>query len=69
VELLNKTGGQQKEDILAFVEENFERRFSEEVGKLQVDMHQLRADLIKWMFIFWNGQIGAILGILFAFFK
>jgi len=27
------------------------------------------SDTIRWMFIFWVGQIGAILGILFAFFK
>ena len=29
----------------------------------------LRAELIKWMFIFWVGQIGVITGILFAFFR
>ena len=29
----------------------------------------LRAELIKWMFIFWIGQIGVITGILFAYFK
>ena len=28
-----------------------------------------RADLIKWMFIFWVGQLFAIGGILFAFYK
>ncbi|MFH1838581.1 MAG: hypothetical protein ABH808_03785 [Candidatus Kuenenbacteria bacterium] len=28
-----------------------------------------KAEIIKWMFIFWIGQIGAILGILFIFFK
>ena len=29
----------------------------------------LRADLIRWMFIFWVGQVGVIVGILLAFFK
>jgi len=40
-----------------------------EIQVLRTDMHTMRADLIKWMFIFWAGQIGVILGILFAFFR
>lgn len=28
-----------------------------------------RADIIKWMFIFWVGQIGVLLGVLALFFK
>ncbi len=120
VELLNKTGDRQKEDVLEFVEEKFERRLSEEVGKLRGEIQEsrveiqqtradlvdriershtglvdriershtdlvdriershtglvdrietTRADLIKWVFIFWVGQIVALTGILFAFFK
>ncbi|MEW5946238.1 MAG: hypothetical protein AB1742_08575 [bacterium] len=42
---------------LEVIEEKFERRLSE-----------TKADLIKWMFIFWVGQIGVITGLLFAFF-
>jgi len=62
VELINHSQADQKKDILEFVEEKFERRLSEEIGTL-------RAELIKWMFIFWVGQVGVILGILFTFFK
>jgi hypothetical protein len=62
VDLINQSQSNQKKDILEFVEEKFERRLSEEVGTL-------RAELIKWMFIFWIGQVGVILGILFTFFK
>lgn len=29
---------------------------------------EVKADMIKWMFIFWVGQIGVILGILSVFF-
>ena len=32
-------------------------------------IEQTRADIIKWMFIFWVGQVGAITAIIFAFFK
>jgi len=98
IELINQSQTDQKAEILEIVEEKFERRLSEEMGKLRQEMgelkaelinkmadnkvetngliselrtelHQSRADLIKWMFIFWIGQIGMILGILFAFFK
>lgn len=62
IELINQSQSDQKNDILKFVEEKFERRLSEEIGKL-------KAEVIKWMFIFWVGQVGVILGILFAFFK
>jgi len=95
VDLLNQSQDRQKEDILEFVEEKFERRLTEEIGKVNerltdeigkvnqritsetakldkritTEIAKVRTDLIKWMFIFWIGQIGAILGILFAFFK
>ncbi|HKJ67614.1 MAG TPA: hypothetical protein VKA68_06625 [bacterium] len=95
VELFNQSGDRQKENILEFVEEKFERRLSEEIGRVNqritdetakldkritdetakldtrmtTEIAKVRTELIKWMFIFWIGQIGAILGILFAFFK
>lgn len=53
VEIINKATGNQKGDTIALVEEKFERRLSEETGKL-------RSDLIKWMFAFWLGQIGVL---------
>jgi hypothetical protein len=42
---------------------------SGEVNKLRAEMHDLRANLIQWMFVFWIGQIGVLTGILFAFFR
>lgn len=60
--LINKADERQKEDTLSFVEEKFERRLAEEIGKV-------RAEIIKWMFIFIFGQFWAIVGVLFVFFK
>ena len=62
VEVINKADERQKEDIVSFVEEKFERRLAEEIGKV-------RAEIIKWMFIFIFGQFWAIVGVLFVFFK
>jgi hypothetical protein len=40
------------------IEERFERRLA-----------TVEANIIKWMFILWVGQVGVITGILFAFFR
>jgi hypothetical protein len=36
---------------------------------LQKEIQKSKTDTVKWMFIFWIGQIGALLGILFMVFK
>jgi len=38
-------------------------------GEMVTSNAKIKADLIKWMFIFWAGQIGIILGFLIAFVK
>ncbi len=42
---------------------------SEGTNRLRAELHELRANLIQWMFVFWIGQIGVLTGILFAFFR
>lgn len=44
-------------------------KLKEEINKVDKRIESVKAELIKWMFIFWVGQIGTILAILFAFFK
>ncbi len=46
-----------------------DKRITEEVAKLDSKISETKADIIKWMFIFWAGQIFAMLGILLAFFR
>ncbi|HJX09497.1 MAG TPA: hypothetical protein VJ733_03245 [Candidatus Binatia bacterium] len=53
-----KVSGETPAGVVTLVEEKFERRLA-----------TVEATLIKWMFIFWVGQIGVITGILFAFVK
>ena len=102
VELINEAQKETQNNVIKFVEEKFEKRLSEELAKVRVELteriegvrtdlieriegvrtelkseiealktndEKVKSELIKWMFIFWVGQIGAILGILFAFFK
>ena len=69
VTLINEAGENNKKSVIEVVEERFERRLTEEIGKLRTDMADLRANLIQWMFLFWIGQIGVLTSILFAFFR
>ena len=39
------------------------------VGSLRTEIAEAKADTIKWMFIFWIGQIGATIGIILLFLK
>lgn len=38
-------------------------------SKIDNKISETKTEIIKWMFIFWIGQIGVMLGILFTFFK
>ena len=57
------------EGQLAKVEGNREAKIAQSSAALETKMANMRADLIRWMFIFWVGQVGTITAILFAFFK
>ena len=64
VDLINQMAAQAKDQTVEVVEDRFERRLTEEIGRLRVDMEKIRADLIKWMFIFWVGQVAITIGII-----
>jgi hypothetical protein len=46
-----------------------EKRLTEEIADLRCGIEKSKSDTIKWMFLFWIGQIGAVLGIIFTVFK
>ena len=54
VELINNATKGTKQDVLETSEDKFERRLSE-----------AKAELIKWMFVFWLSQIGVMAGLYF----
>lgn len=41
----------------------------DDLRKLEIKVEQLKAELIKWMFLFWLGQFASITAVLFLFFK
>lgn len=75
VRLLSALEKDTSERAVALVEERFARRVSEsearldgritnEVGRLRVDMASFKTEIIKWMFLFWVGQLVIIAGLI-----
>jgi hypothetical protein len=58
--MVNFTFADWKKDVLDTAADRFERRVTEETGKLRVDMARMETRLIAWMFVLWLGQIGAL---------
>ena len=48
---------------------NLNLQIHKEMGELNVNIHKDMNESIKWMFIFWIGQIGAMLAIVLLFVK
>jgi len=40
-----------------------------EIGNVRKELGEAKADIIKWMFIFWVGQVGVTVGIIMLFLK
>ncbi len=80
--LKNKVGESQAQAIVEFVEREVKEMLDdnsniyatkvdlkESVHQLELKLEKMRADIIKWMFIFWVGQTSLIITILMLFFK
>ncbi len=57
VEFFNKLSDSAKTSTIEIVEERFERSLTEEISAS-------KADTIKWMFIFWIGQVALLGGLI-----
>ncbi|HZD80080.1 MAG TPA: hypothetical protein VE646_08570 [Actinomycetota bacterium] len=68
-ELLNEVSVRTRGDVIEMAAGRFERRLAEEIGKVRAEIGASEGRITRWMFVFWIGQIGALLGILFAFFR
>lgn len=58
VGLLNEMDSASRTELRELNEQNF-RRFE---AKLEQRLSDLKADLIKWMFLFWLGTVATMLG-------
>jgi len=57
-------------EITTAVEKKIEHLSTkEDLARLDTKVSDTKSDIIKWMFIFWLGQIGATIGIILLFIK
>ena len=74
--LKNKIGEKEAEELESYVKSEIKNEFEnkkdvlaskEDVLLVKEDLANVKSEIIKWMFIFWIGQTGVTLGIIFAF--
>jgi len=53
-----------KEDLA-----NVKTELMVEIEKVRTEMQKMKADIIKWMFLFWIGQLASLIAILQIFFR
>jgi hypothetical protein len=59
-----------KEDIIDIKEDITDiKRIKEDFSELRLYIRKTNKDIIRWMFVFWLGQIAAMLTIVFLFLK
>jgi hypothetical protein len=68
LDLLQREKNDWSEQLLNVAVERFERRLTEEVSGLRIDMvRELRTahvEMFKWSFLFWIGQVAVMVGVL-----
>jgi len=69
IDLMATTNKSIKESVLETAADRFEKRLAEFMGEVRIQISEVKADLIKWMFVFWIGQVAVITGIIIAIIK
>jgi hypothetical protein len=66
-----KIGKVPAENLTSYIEEKIRDEFNDRSQYLvsKVDLANTKTDLIKWMFVFWIGQIAATFGFISLFLR
>ncbi len=69
--LKDKLGQQEARKLVEYIEAKVEKKLEEKQDILatKTDLANLKADIIKWMFLFWIGQLASLIAILQIFFR
>jgi len=69
--LTAKMGREAAENLTTYIEEKIRDEYNNKSQLLatKVDLANTKADIIKWVFIFWLGQIGVTFGFILFFLK
>ena len=60
VELINAAQEKGKQDMVELLVARFEKRLAGETSTVRREGAETRSFPFKWMFVFWIGQIGAV---------
>ncbi len=77
-----KIGREEAESLVTYVESKIKAEFetnakglvtkedlAREISRLELKVSESKSEMIKWMFIFWIGQIAATFGFILLFLK
>ena len=69
--LKTKLGEKEAKTLVEYIEAKVDKKLDEKQNILatKVDLANLKADIIKWMFLFWIGQLASLTAILQIFFR
>ena len=80
--LTAKVGRESAENLTSYIEEKIKDEvdnklqslatkedLTRSISSLDIKISETKSDLIRWMFIFWMGQIGATFGFILLFLK
>jgi len=76
--LRSKIGESEAKTLVEFVEQKVQSQLKEDMNSfatkedvhlLELKIEKVRSDLIKWMFIFWIGQVSVTIALIMLFFK
>ncbi|TRX35818.1 hypothetical protein FNW52_10030 [Flavobacterium sp. ZT3R18] len=65
--LKGKLGENETKALIEYIESKVDKTFDKEKSILatKVDLSEMKAEIIKWMFIFWIGQIAVLLALVY----
>jgi hypothetical protein len=69
--LRSKIGEKEAKSLVEFVESNVDQKLDDkkEIIATKSDLQAIKAEMIKWMFIFWVGQISVNIALIIIFLK
>jgi hypothetical protein len=56
--MLDETGREWKKDVIDTANDKFERRLTEEISSVRVEIAAMRVSILRWMFAYWVANFG-----------
>ncbi len=69
--LKSKLGEKEAKNLVEYIEAKADKKLAEKQDILatKADLANMKADIIKWIFLFWIGQLASLIAILQIFFR